>query len=718
MRKVSKMLLSISIVLPTLLSPLAVSANTSEAIEELRTRRQTREQLEIGRTHSSFLSTDSNDILDTMRTRRGEREPLAFEASSVNIDVQPFENIRLEGAIAARQALDSSAAGIESHIEDWTDEEIAAFDELINANDDAFFNLVFNNNFNLAFEIVHYYWLSLDFNVDLLEAVLGLSLDDFTEEDIRALEELIETFHQLDADFIAILNAVLYDGMSFEEASALMTENTDGFLALGPLFDEQLADITTSPGDSENAWTAEEVAAFNELLIANDEAFLIVDPLIVFAFRVVSTDPAIAEELFGFNADDMLVFEEMIDAFFAADDLFWDALMAVYEGNISFEDAAAMVTESTDGFIAVATVLEEFLSELRVEPWTATEFEVFMDLLLENDDAAFALMLPLMIVMQFQIELADEDQVTFNNIVAEFEVLDAIFFNVLADVSVGIISFENATAALNESTEGFQTLLAEVEGLFEIEPWTEEEVELFFAALVDSDQIAWDLLLTIDFAFTLLFYHEIGQNSDLDLVYILFGLTLTDEDVAAMEQIINDFWELDFTLMLLIELLFSETRILSFEEALEFNTINTEALLELESQILEIMDGHLEPPTLPPGTGIIPEEDALRELMFEIGLLQLEESEFTPESWSLFIDAIDAAAIILENAGDHDVAEILLAHENLQEAFDGLETISGEEPTSPTRPSFPEITLPEIVIPEITIPGIPTLPFSIGLKTL
>jgi len=716
MRKAPKMLLALSLVLPALLSPLAASAHSLETMDALRTRRQTRESFETRESRSELLSPASNDALDAMRTRRQERQPLVFEAPAT-VDVEAFENTRLNETITTRQAAEE--AGIESHIEDWTDEEMAAFDELVNANFSAFFDLLDTPEFELSFAIIHYYWLSLDFGVDFLEVVLGLSLDDFTDEDIHALEELIGTFFELDAGFGAIIEAVFEDGMSFEEASTLMMENTEGFLALIPLFEAQLSGVIPSPEAPENPWTEEEMAVFNELAMANEEAFWTVDELIGFAFRVVNMDPADAEERFGFDADDIASFETMIEEFFAADELFWDVMIGMYEGTLSFEEASAMVIESTERFVTLITALEEIISEFKVEPWTDAEFDAFGMLLDENDAAFDAIIVPIITVSLFDLELTEEEQIAFDHIIASFEALDILFFDVLTDAFMGIISFEEAVAGVTESTEGFQTLLAELEALFDVQPWTDEEVEIFLEALLASEEILWGLFADMDFAFILLFYHEIGQNSDLDLIYILFGFSLTDENAEALEQIIVESWELDDNFFLLVMLLFSDTRIVTLEQALEFNAANTDAMLELISRFLEIVDGHLDPPPpLPPGTGIIPEEDALRELMFEIGLLQLEESEFTPESWSLFIDAIDAATEVLDNIPDHDVEAIVRAHENLQEAFDGLETISGEEPTPPTRPNFPEITLPEIVIPEITIPGIPTLPFSIGLKTL
>jgi len=112
----------------------------------------------------------------------------------------------------------------------WTVEEAELFEALTNENELAF--LKTRDMIRFLDPVIHYYWMSYETGVDVLQTVLGFSFEQFTHEHINEFEAFILNFVELHEDFWQISKGVSENLLSFEEAQQLLNINTNTLLEI------------------------------------------------------------------------------------------------------------------------------------------------------------------------------------------------------------------------------------------------------------------------------------------------------------------------------------------------------------------------------------------------------------------------------------------------------------------------------------------------------
>jgi len=547
----------------------------------------------------------------------------------------------------------------------WPQEDLNAFFMLMGD----FRNLLdrVDSELNFTELIIHYYWLSGDTGVDLLEIALGLSLNQFTSEDIANLENVIYEFTKLYNIIRNVSGYVMDDTISFVEASIIVVETTNELRDLIAQTQELLPSIPTS-------WTTTEWEQIEALLEENHAVrYRYIDNMYAIQTALIM-GVDLTQAPFNLNAEDYATILELIDEFIQLygefhSEIEWQ-LIGLTELALSFEEAKAAINTTTTEMLRLINLLQGFVGDQLGDDiwggsaeWTDEELRTFRRLLRENDRAwenlYFSFDLPKHFdLTQAPFNLSPTAVATASELYSQFLNLPSPYSFSTA-VHLRFLTFEEAYTLITEATAEFVRLLAELEAIFGVEPWSREERRTFRALVSESDALWERLDFELGFVASILHYHNLGQTTEHDLVYLIFLLTLSEEEITILEnmlvtftQLANDNWYLPAL----------EGRT-SFEAASAFVIANTEGMLAIVSQ-LEYLFGAVE--TAPPHPA-----DDLRTFLMELGWLELNPDDFTPESWHVFSLALNAAFEVLALEID-DLALISIAYQNLRDAFNAL----------------------------------------------
>jgi len=331
--------------------------------------------------------------------------------------------------------------------------------------------------------------------------------------------------------------------LPFEEANAALLTSI-----------EALEDLETRV-KATIGWTPEQIEVWKGLINDNNDAFDRASILAQKAITVLSV-LEISEDLRS-------ELEALIDKFFDLNDEFGDIVVAVWEGLLSFEEAAPLMVANTNGFEELVLSFEAALSDIERFDWTDEQWDNWWDLIDDNDDAFNRVWIfvqkasDVLLVSEISEDLRSELAALIDRL---FD-LDHQFENILTAVNAGLISFEDAASLMVANTNNFEELILSFETALDgVEipirhDWTDEQWD------------NWGNLIAEIFVIE-------------DRIWSLFGDAGWFFDLYTLENefwdLMNEFWELEMT-----------NSFLPFEEAIAALLANIEALEDLEIRIRE-----------------------------------------------------------------------------------------------------------------------------------
>jgi len=457
-----------------------------------------------------------------------------------------------------------------------------------------------------------------------------------------------------------------------------------------------------------NSWHDDEIEKFFDLMAENRRLFASmlfeVDTayhIIRYHWLSIDRDVDLMYPILGipfgkFTSDEISIFEDIVSNFLTVEHDSMNTLSSVLNHLITFEDAYASIITSNNTFLQIQVQLFDMLDitlspahpddptgpfepEIIEDPdyiWSLEEVKQFnalidetydiwnnLTLLLGNIENLLSTVANTSNVIEDFFNFNSDELITLNLINERFQALTAHFWEVWLNAELRLISFDEALGLISLRDE-LVAIRIEVRDIFDTPMWTEADW-ITINELYAENFLITDLLShAVDLAWRLMQYHSLSQNSNLDLVQIIFGWDLTDEDILEIQDIITTFVQLVIDSQRLVSSIIDN--LLSIERASTLLITNTSEMVALLSQVENFLSS-LENRQV--------EEEAielLRGLLIKIDELQLNETDFTSESWGIFISALDAALEALES--DEGYVH-LAAYENLKEAFEGLERI-------------------------------------------
>jgi|GEM_PF-4240113 len=654
--KIIKVLLALVLIVPTLLHPLSVVAEPP--------------------------------VSDTIETQQRPRPDFDAEVH-VEAHIEPVVNVHVEPWTSSaratqlfslrqtRQSFDMGRA-IEPHIDSWTDEQINTLWMLWDESDFAFW--LVSDQLELPLAIIHYYWISNDTGIDVLEIMTGFRFDQFTHEDINAFEGINGIFFELQHAFMVTMDDIFNDLLAFDDAVALLWDNIDATWVLLPMISAIFENIDTSspiePDEPLYVWTDAQWEQFHALLDANDEAWTNVMSALLIAPLILNADATTLEAWFGDDAEAVVAtLLEIFDKLWESDIAYDTYMYKVANGQVSFDAASAFLIADTALYWDIYAELQEIRQRLDFSIWTDDDYNEFAFLASEGVNAFFNVIDAVNFaesVLSMEPDVREslfgfsaDDILALEGIVVAFDQANQNFWTALDMGHSGMFAFEEVSTLMTESIATFLSITSDLQTLFGAEEWTNEAFDDFVAFFFDYEIEIFHLLHLVEFAELIIHYHYLGQLHDLDLVDIILFLTVTDEDIAALEAILplahqahDDFWVLVGAIL---------NALISPEQAIALTNFQMANVMDIMSQFLLIIDGHL-PPNDDFETGC-----RLTQLLEEIALLALDEADFTAASWQLFMVAYDAAWEIMGVDDLIDLMARLAAYNNLRTAFEALE---------------------------------------------
>ena len=583
----------------------------------------------------------------------------------------------------------------------WTVEEYETFRVLLSAFRALYLEI--RLPFSLIDQIVHYFWVGYDHDIDMLNMVLGMSGAGFTPENIRTLENTVFAIQELTFEFDPIYNDIMSDLFTFDEAMLITTTYKENLLELSLVLNDIFETLVIT------AWTAEELNTFWMLNEGNTWIYNNVSDLIAIA-RVFVENSVMLELWFGDQADEYLYLFQDLIVKFEQSELDHDTLLRQIIPNflITFEEATRLLAENTELMLDIQSQLQNIFAD-HVQFWTYYEQESFQNILNianawhQATENLFAFINHLLAADHETIEQAfglnPDEILILENMATAFAQSLADFEYVRAKGSAMLIPHDEAMDLLFASLDELSTFFNEFQEFFGMPDWTEDPdvVDDLFATYHETLRELFQLEAFIKSIVT---YHELGQEHNLNLVETILLLDITNEEIAALQTLMALVNVVEREFLLARTLI--QSGVLTTEMEIALINFNKARILDVINQILEIFGDEVEI-----GDN---HENRLIQLLQEIESLNLNEADFTPESWKVFALAHEEALKVLETMdGIFDIMAMEDAYYHLRVALMALELLE-EEPTIPSDPvpTDPEPTEP----PTTTLPTepVPTEP--------